>query len=386
MNPAGSESTSSPRPRDLGVEIGTGKPGRLNAITDVAGVRVGHATVVRGSGQLEIGVGPVRTGVTVVLPSARPWDQPLYAGFHRVSGVSEVTGLLMLAEWGMLTGPIATTTTWSVGTVRDALAATAIADRNGDPPLWGMPVVAETWDGLLNDAEGQHVTREHVEAALAAASQGRVAEGNVGGGTGMACHGFKGGIGTSSRLLHIGDEAYTVGVLVQTNHGSRSRLTIAGRSVGERIPVGLVPIPDDAGHMYGRERPGPPPNGRGGSIIVIIATDAPLLPQQCSRIAQRASFGIARTGGAGENWSGDMLIAFSTANRQLASTRDDRPPLEVSVHGLSDIYIDDLFYAAIESTEEAIVNALFAAQTMTGRDDNVLHALPHDLVLDALAT
>jgi D-aminopeptidase len=372
------------RLRDFGIAIGRYPAGRVNAITDVAGVRVGHETIVSGSGPLVRGQGPVRTGVTVVLPGPEPWDRPRFAGFHRVSGVGELTGLTVVAEWGMLKGPIGLTNTWSVGTVRDALVAAAIAERGGASPLWAMPVVGETWDGLLSDVEGQHVRAGHVAAALGRAAGGPVAEGNVGGGTGMVCHGFKGGSGTSSRLVAFGATQYTVGVLVQANHGHRDRLRISGHAIGPMFSVADVPIPADAGHMYGRMALAPPA-GRGGSVIVIVATDAPLLPQQCTRLAQRASFGIARTGGAGENWSGDMLLAFSTANPQIADAHGDEPPLTVGVDQLSDVYLDELFYAAIDATEEAIVNALFAAETMTGRDGNTVHALPRQPVIEALA-
>ena len=376
---------ASPRARlsDYGITVGDYPRGILNAITDIAGVCVGHETIVSGSGPLIPGVGPVRTGVTVITPGPEPWDRPRFAGFHCVSGVGELTGLTLVGEWGMLKGPIALTNTWSVGTVRDALVAAAVRQRQGSSPLWAMPVVGETWDGLLNDVEGQHVGPEHVDAALARAADGHVREGNVGGGTGMVCHGFKGGIGTSSRLVTIGNRSFGVGVLVQANHGHRKRLRINGCNVGGLFSVTDVPIPADAGHMYGRAAIAPP-QGRGGSVIVIVATDAPLLPRQCSRLAQRASFGLARMGGAGENWSGDMLLAFSTANPQIAEAHSDLPPLTVAVDQLSDPYIDELFYAAIDATEEAIVNALFAAETMTGRDGNTVHALPLAPVADAL--
>ncbi|MCO5992173.1 DmpA family aminopeptidase [Actinoallomurus rhizosphaericola] len=354
------------RARDLGVIVGSGTPGPGNAITDVAGVRVGHTTLVRGDGPLRVGEGPVRTGVTVILPHAGSiFDEPLYAGHHWLNGNGELTGMAWVREGGMLTTPIALTNSHSVGVVRDALIEIEVRGRGRG--AWGLPVVGETWDGVLNDIDGQHVTAAHVREAYDAAASGPVAEGNVGGGTGMICHGFKGGIGTASRVV---DGGWTVGVLVQANHGRRERLTVAG------VPVLIDDVP----------RPVPPEFEGAGSIIGIVATDAPLLPHQCRRLAQRAGLGVARTGGAGENTSGDGFLAFSTANRgRLPSDAlGVRPPRVLTVEALADAYIDPLFYGAIEATEEAIVNALLAAETMTGRDGLTAHALPPDRLLRAV--
>ncbi|HZD87254.1 MAG TPA: P1 family peptidase [Gaiellaceae bacterium] len=312
-----------------------------DAITDVTGVRVGHCTVRRDP--------DVRTGVTVVVPPGLP----LFAGAHRLNGNGELTGLEWVRESGLLTTPIGLTNTHSVGVVRDALVEAAIADGLG--AAWSLPVVGETWDGFLNDIGGMHVTREHVFAALADAGDGPVEQGCVGSGTGMICHGFKGGIGSASRRAG----AYTVGVLVQANHGRRDRLVVDGVPVGRELGPDVVPLPDG-------------PEGA-GSIIVIVATDAPLLPHQCARVAQRAALGIARTGGAGENSSGDFMVCFSTANGGLGAGEGT-----ITAEFLANAGIDELFYAAIEATEGAIVNALLAAETTTGQEGRVVHALPRD--------
>ena len=287
------------RARDLGIVIGTLPPGKENAITDVPGVRVGHTTLVEGDN--------VRTGVTVVLPhEGSPWYEPVFAGAHRLNGNGELTGLEWIRESGMLCSPVGLTNTHSVGVVRDALISAEVDMREDEREFWSLPVVGETWDGLLNDINGMHVKPEHVRAALDAASEGALEEGNVGSGTGMICHGFKGGIGTASRVVAEAGDA-VVGVLVQANHGRRERLRVNGVPVGEAIPVSEVPDP------YGRVPPG------AGSIIAIVATDAPLLPVQCERLAQRAGLGIARVGGAGENSSGDLFLCFSSGNRGLPS-------------------------------------------------------------------
>jgi D-aminopeptidase len=358
--------TPSRRARDLGIRIGTGTPGPGNAITDVAGVRVGHATIVKGDGPLRIGEGPVRTGVTVVLPhDGDIHGEPLYAGFHWLNGNGELTGTAWIREGGMLTTPIGLTNTHSVGVVRDTLVD---LDRRGaGRNAWGLPVVGETWDGILNDIDGHHVTAAHVREAYDSASGGAVPEGNAGGGTGMICHGFKGGIGTASRVV---DGGWTVGVLLQANHGRRDRLTVDG------VPIRIEDVP----------RPAPPEFEGAGSVIVIMATDAPLLPHQCRRLAQRAGLGIARTGGAGENSSGDGFLAFSTANRGRLPTDalGAEPPRVLQVEALADAYIDPLFYGAIEATEEAVVNALVAAETMTGRDGVTAYALEPQRLLGAL--
>jgi len=364
------------RTRDLGIVIGTGTPGPANAITDVAGVRVGHCTLITGEGPLVRGVGPVRTGVTVVLPhDDGVWSEQVFAGHHRLNGNGEMTGLSWIAECGTLMSPIALTNTHSVGIVRDTLVQIEVEALQAHEIYWGLPLVADTWDGQLNDCNGFHVGPEHVRAAFADAGTSPVAEGNVGSGTGMVCHGFKGGIGTASRVT-AGANGYVVGVLVQANHGLRSRFTVNGVPVGVAIGPDTVPTPQVPDLLPGAEG--------GGSIIVVVATDAPLLPHQCQRLAQRASLGVARTGGAGEHGSGDLVVAFATGNRIVASDYGSAPPAVQPLNMLSDAFIDPLFYATIEATEEAIVNALVAAETMAGRDDVTAHALPHDLLVEAL--
>ena len=353
-----------PRARDLGIAVGSFPPGPLDAITDVPGVRVGHATVVEGN--------DVRTGVTVVLPhEGAPWAEPVFAGAHRLNGNGELTGLEWIRESGMLGSAVGLTNTHSVGVVRDALVAWEAEGRGGARGFWSLPVVGETWDGVLSDVNGMHVRAEHVRQALDAAAGGPVREGCVGSGTGMICHGFKGGIGTASRVAEEAGGA-TVGVLVQANQGSREQLRVAGYAVGAAISVDEVPSPgafDPAG---------------AGSIIVVVATDAPLLPGQCERLAQRAGLGVARAGGLGENFSGDLFLAFSTGNRGLPPNeiRDDAP-LDVPVRMLANNYVTPLFQAVVEATEEAILNALLAASTTTGCGATA-HALEPDRLLDAL--
>ena len=347
------------RARDLGIRIGTLPTGPNNAITDVRGVRVGHTTLIEGNS--------VRTGVTVLHPHEQsPWYEPVFAGAHRLNGNGELTGLEWIRESGMLCSPIGLTNTHSVGVVRDALISAEIRDRTDEREFWSLPVVGETWDGLLNDINGMHVRPEHVAAALDAASDGPVPEGNVGGGTGMICHGFKGGIGTSSRVVEAAGGA-TVGVLVQANHGRRERLRVNGIPVGEEIPVTEIPDP------YGRVPPG------AGSIIVIVATDATLLPVQCERLAQRAGLGIARVGGVGEHSSGDLFLCFATGNRGLPSADyGDDAPLTIPVQMLANNHITPLFDAVVEATEEAIVNALCAAETLTGLRGATAYEIPED--------
>jgi D-aminopeptidase len=375
------------RARDLGISIGRLPTGKDNTITDVAGVSVGHATVIRGSGKRVRGEGPVRTGVTVIVPHDGDfWGDAVFAGVHVLSGVTHPTGLETLREWGTIRGPLALTNSWSVGAVCDALVARGIRAR-GVLGFGTPPVVLETWDGILNDVEGQHLRAEHVDSALDGAATGPVAEGNVGGGTGTICHGFKGGIGTASRMTGKQVGGYTVGVLVQTNHGHRERLSINGVAVGEHFPVERIPIPERAGQMWGASG-GLYPSGKVGSILVVVATDAPLLPLQCTRLASRALLGVGRTGGAGENWSGDLCVAFSTANRGFASDwiMGRGRAAVASVQTLADPLIDSLFYAAIEATEEAIVNTLVAAETMTGGDGVVASALPHGELMAVMQT
>jgi D-aminopeptidase len=373
------------RARDLGIRIGLGEPGPLNAITDVAGVTVGHTTLIAGDGPLVVGQGPVRTGVTVVSPRGPDTlHEPVFAGCHRLNGNGELTGLEWVRESGLLTSPVAITNTHSVGIVRDALVAAAVnAERAGDS-LWALPVVGETYDGLLNDINGFHVRTEHIHQALAAARGGPVDEGAVGGGTGMVCHEFKGGIGTASRVLPADVGGYTVGALVQANYGRRAWLRIDGVRVGEAIPTTDIPSPWDGLDAGGR----PASPAGSGSIIVVIATDAPLLPHQCERLAQRAGLGIARMGGTGGHTSGDLFLAFATGNRLPAGAGIDEDPSgrgTYPVRAVGDIVIDRLFDSVIESTEEAIVNALVAARTVTGRDGITAHALPHDRLREVMA-
>ncbi len=369
------------RTRDLGIAIGRGRPGPLNTITDVPGVRVGHATIVEGDGPLGVGKGPVRTGVTVVVPRGKDdWLEPVFAGCHRLNGNGELTGLEWVRESGMLTTPIAITTTHSVGVVRDALVAASVEGTNSNDAAWSLPVVGETYDGLLNDINGFHVRPEHLRSALDAATGGPVAEGAVGGGTGMICHEFKGGIGTASRVLPAALGGHTVGVLVQANHGKRAWLRVDGVPVGAEIGTEIVPSPYDAAEVLARRLP---PGS--GSIIVVVATDAPLLPHQCERLAQRAGLGIARAGGTGGHTSGDLFIAFATGNRLPSLDDGALRALAYEVRAVGDGVIDALFDAVIEATEEAIVNALVAARTMTGRDGITAHALPHDRLLEVMA-
>ncbi|MGB7358570.1 MAG: P1 family peptidase, partial [Mycobacterium sp.] len=349
------------RARDLGIVIGEHPPGPDNAITDVAGVTVGHTTLQNS------GPPAVHTGVTVVVPHQDIWTEPVFAGCHRLNGSGEMTGLEWIRESGELTSAIGITNTHSVGVVRDALVAAQVGAR-GNGIYWSLPVVGETYDGLLNDINGHHVRAEHVEAAMADARGGPVAEGTVGGGTGMICHGFKGGIGTSSRVTETAAGPYTVGVLVQANHGRRERLRINGVPVGELIGADVVPLPD----MPRQYEPG------SGSIIVIVATDAPLLPHQCTRLAQRAGLAVSRIGGSGEQYSGDLMLAFATGNRGIPPYAWDEdagtPRPEIPLRMVAPQLMTRLFDLTIEATEEAIVNALVAATTVTGRNGLTAHA------------
>jgi D-aminopeptidase len=353
--------------RDSIFRVGAGRPGPLDAITDVPGVRVGHVTLIEGEGPLRVGSGPVRTGVTVVVPHPDIWHEPLFAGAERINGNGELTGLEWVRESGLLSTPIALTNTHSAGVVRDALTRAHVSAVPHQ--RFSLPVVGETFDGYLNDINGHHVSAEHVDAALAAADAGPVAEGAVGGGTGMVCHEFKGGIGTASRIVESpAGEEWTVGVLVQANHGVRSRLVVDRVAVGVLVGPDQVPIPS------------PPIDAPGaGSIIVVVATDAPLLPHQCAALAKRTSFGLARTGGAGERNSGDFAIAFSTANRPERAERH-----VATVQAVAGDAVTSLYYATIEATEQAIVNALVAARTMTGRDGHTVHELPAELLASIL--
>src|SRR5436190_6316828 len=330
------------RARELGISIGGDEPGPRNAISDVDGVCVGHTTLIEGD--------DVRTGVTVIVPP----ETPLFAGCHRLNGNGELTGLEWIRESGLLTTPVGITNTFSVGIVRDAIAA-----RSADLDGWSLAVVGETFDGFLNDIRAQRIRAEHVEAAFADASA-NVAEGSVGGGTGMVCHGFKGGIGTASRVVG----KYTVGVLVQANYGRRERFRVNGAPVGELI---------------GDKIPNPREGDEAGSIIGVVASDAPLLPHQCDRLAQRVGLGIGRMGGTGAISSGDLFLAFASGNRELGTAQG-----EVPLRMLGEGEISPLYDAVIDATEEAILNAMLAAETMTGRRGNTVYAPDPDVLLEAL--
>lgn len=360
-----------PRARDIGISF-FGDPGKLNAITDVKGVEVGHATIISGKGKNVVGKGPVRTGVTAIFPRGKKFS-PVYANWYSLNGNGEMTGTTWVTESGFLETPIMITNTNSVGVVRDAVLKWFV-DYNwyGNEEWWyTYPVVAETYDGFLNDIYGFHVKEEHVLEAIRDAKPGPVTEGNVGGGTGMLTLGFKGGIGTSSRVIKINGEKFVVGVLVQSNFGSKKNLTISG------VPVGLE-LADTLSRIYNAS-----PNNRrkegDGSIIVIVATDAPLLPHQLKRIAHRVPIGIGNVGGRGSNGSGDIFLAFSTANTN-AFNRDRT----TSVRTLSNDLITPLFEATVQAVEESIVNAMIAAETMDGIHGNTAYAIPHDRLIEIL--
>jgi len=352
------------RARDLGIPF-DGTPGKFNAITDVPGVEVGYTTLISGEGKLERGKGPVRTGVTAILPRGlSEMNDSVFAGYFSLNGNGEMTGTTWVEESGFLEGPIVFTNTHSVGVARDAVIAWRLAHGGPDAEgfAWSLPVVAETWDGWLNDVDGFHVKPEHVARAIETAHGGAIEEGSVGGGTGMICYEFKGGNGTASRIVAaVADRGpsetkqYTIGVLVQANCGRRPQLTIRGIEIGKKIP----------GAVYQKET---------GSIIIVIATDAPLLPHQLKRLARRASLGLARTGSVSGNGSGDLFIAFSTANPHAA---DSSPPTR-TIETMPNDLMDPLFAATVEATEEAIINALVDNHDMTGRDDHKVAALPHD--------
>jgi D-aminopeptidase len=360
----GALSQSKPRARDLGIPF-DGTPGACNAITDVAGVEVGFTTLISGDGILVPGKGPVRTGVTAILPRGKNSDDQCFAAWFTLNGNGEMTGTTWVQESGFLEGPVMITNTTSVGTVRDAVLAWEMKRHRKTYQPWLLPVVAETWDGGLSDIRGFHVRPEHVFQALDGATSGAVPEGNVGGGTGMVAHSFKGGTGTASRKLDAGSGGYTVGVLVQANYGSRRNLRIAGAPVGQEI-TDLLP-----------ER-GKPGDGS-GSIIVVAATDAPLLPHQLKRMATRIALGVGVVGGRGENSSGDIFIAFSTANAGAA-----RDSGLVTVQMVPNDRINPLFNATVQATEEAIVNALVAAETMVGANGTKVYAIPHDRLKEVL--
>jgi L-aminopeptidase/D-esterase-like protein len=376
-----------PDARALGVPL-TGTPGPNNAITDVAGVEVGHVTLISGEGQLVVGEGPVRTGVTAILPRGREAGDSAFAAWFSLNGNGEMTGTTWIEESGLLESPVLITNTHSVGVVRDAVIDWM---RMRDPSfLWALPVVAETYDGSLNDINGFHVKPEHVFDALNGASGGPVEQGAVGGGTGMRCHGFKGGIGSASRVV----DGYTVGVLVQCNQGARADLRIAGTPAGELLPEPTACYADrsipasarrqgvpwcasaeeDAGGLLD-----PIPEGA-GSIIIVLATDAPVLPTQLKRLVTRTSLGLARIGGMGYNGSGDIFLAFSTANREAAAERTETVGLEM----LPNDQINSLIWASVHATEEAILNAMLAAETLTGINGYTVPALPHDAVREIM--
>jgi len=341
------------RARDLGIPFG-GIPGTMNGITDVQGVEVGHTTLISGNGQLIVGKGPLRTGVTAILPRGKSSPSRAFAAWFSLNGNGEMTGTTWIEESGFLETPIMITNTHSVGVVRDAVIGWQ-AKHGQLVQRWSLPVVAETYDGFLNDINGFHVKKKHVFDALDSAGSGPVGEGNVGGGTGSICYEFKGGIGTASRKLDEKIGGYTVGVMVQANHGRRNQLQIAGVPVGIEITENLI---------WSKEI---------GSIIVVIATDAPLLPYQLKRLARRASLGLARTGSISSNYSGDIFIAFSTANPEVV-----KASAIVRLTMLFNDQIDPIFEATVQATEEAIINALIAAETMTGIDNHKVIALPHD--------
>jgi L-aminopeptidase/D-esterase-like protein len=371
---------SKPRARDLGVPF-DGTPGPNNAITDVKGVEVGHTTLISGSGKLEVGKGPVRTGVTAIHPRGKASNDAVFAAWFTLNGNGEMTGTTWVEDSGFLNGPVMITNTHSVGVVRDAVIAWKV--KHGTPDMegywWSLPVVAETWDGWLNDINGFHVHAGDAFHALDAAHSGLVEEGNVGGGTGMVCNEFKGGIGTSSRVLDAKEGGYTIGVLVQCNYGRRDQLRIAGVPVGKEIPEHAAyeassdPRSNDRRH-----------NNDTGSIIVIVATDAPLIPTQLKRIARKVSLGLGRDGSYSGDGSGDIFLAFSTANPGAVSPKSDQPNNTHSLTMLPNDSLDSIFLATVQATEEAVINAMVAAETMKGIDDHEVIALPHNRLREVL--
>jgi D-aminopeptidase len=389
-----------PRARDLGVPF-DGKSGPNNAITDVAGVEVGHTTLIPGSGKLVVGKGPVRTGVTAIHPRGKNSNDAVFAAWFTLNGNGEMTGTTWVDDSGFLNGPVMITNTHSVGVVRDAVIAWKV--KRGEPDMegywWSLPVVAETWDGWLNDINGFHVRPEDAWHALDSAHTGPVEEGNVGGGTGMVCNEFKGGIGTASRVLEAKEGGYTVGVLVQCNYGRRNQLRIAGVPVGKEIPEHPAYGEDETASTGTKPMRGQPPSavqqpegplnsgpaGKDvGSIIVIVATDAPVIPTQLKRIAKKVSLGLGRDGSYSGDGSGDIFLAFSTANPGAVSPKSDDPK---GVHHLAMMpndSLDPIFLATVQATEEAVINAMVAAETMKGIDDHEVIALPHDRLREVL--
>lgn len=357
---------SKPRARDLGIPF-EGATGQFNAITDVKGVEVGYTTLIQGEGKLVVGKGPVRTGVTAILPQGKTFRGRVFAAWHTLNGNGEMTGTTWVEESGCLGTPVLITNTHSVGTVRDAVIEwyAKCSSRESYSGDISLPVVAETYDGFLNDIDGFHVKKEHVFQALESATSGAIAEGNVGGGTGMTSHSFKAGTGTSSRVLGVEGGGYTVGVLVQANYGARDTFQVAGVPVGKEI----TDLRPERGKL----------NEGQGSIIVVVATDAPLLPHQLKRLVKRVSLAIGSMGGRGENSSGDIFIAFSTANPEASKTLGI-----AQISMLPNERINLLFRATVDATEEAIVNAMVAAETMKGINGNTVHALPHDRLREVL--
>jgi len=368
-NPAVPAEQPKPRGRGLGIPF-EGTPGRWNAITDVEGVEVGYATIIKGSGKLQVGKGPVRTGVTAILPRGKKSFTPVFAGWFSLNGNGEMTGTTWITESGQLEGPVMITNTHSVGVVRDAVIAWLLEHDHAFQ--WALPVVAETYDGFLNDINGFHVQQQHAFEALDSAESGPIAEGNVGGGTGMIVHDFKGGTGTASRKLAADEGGYTVGVLVQANYGKRHQLRIAGIPVGQEI----TEMRRERGDKSCKQRKGPRENG--GSIIIIVGTDAPLLPVQLNRLVKRAALGLARNGSIAEHTSGDIFLAFSTAN-EPANEKVSR------VRMLANDRISPLFAATVQATEEAIINAMIAAEDMEGINGNRVYAIPHEKLRQVLS-
>jgi L-aminopeptidase/D-esterase-like protein len=351
-----------PRARDLGIPF-DGNPGPLNAITDIKGLEVGHTTLISGEGPLKVGLGPVRTGVTAILPRGKDSRDAVFAGFFSLNGNGEMTGIHWVEDSGFLDGPVMITNTHSVGVVRDAVIQWKV--KRGEPDAenywWSLPVVAETWDGYLNDINGFHVKAEDAIHALNSAASGPVTEGSVGGGTGMICNEFKGGIGTASRVLSVKEGGYTVGVLVQCNYGEREQLRIAGIPVGREIPGPKIWDEDT------------------GSIIVVVATDAPLIPTQLKRVARRVALGLGRDGSYSGDGSGDLFIAFSTANPGAIQQKGLRH-LEMLPNG----ELDPIFLATVQATEEAVINAMIAAEDMRGINNHFVPAVPHDKLREVL--
>jgi D-aminopeptidase len=351
-----------PRARDLGIPF-DGQPGALNAITDVGGVEVGLTTLISGEGKLKVGSGPVRTGVTAVLPRGKKSQDAVFAGWYSLNGNGEMTGTTWLEESGFLEGPVMTTNTHSVGVVRDAVVKWRVEQGHPDATgyWWSLPVIAETYDGFLNDINGFHVKPDDAFHALDSAAAGPVTEGNVGGGTGMVCNGYKGGTGTASRKLDTKDGGYTVGVLVQCNYGSQKELRIAGVNVGRELPPG-IPRDEDV-----------------GSIIVVVATDAPIVSHQLKRIARRVPLALGRLGSYSGDGSGDIFIAFSTANPRVYGAKEVKP-----MQMLPNDKLNPLFLGTVQAVEEAVVNAMVAAETMTGADNHKVFAIPHDQLRSVL--